>query len=586
MKKIVPIFYACDDSFIKYNIVSLKSLIDNSSQDYQYNIYILITNLSSAMKKEVLKLEQSNVKIYFDNVNKYLSSISNKLAIRDYYSKTTYFRLFIAEMYPQYNKVIYIDSDTIVKGNIAELYETDLKGNYVGACHEQVMIQEDVYGTYVEKVLGINRNYYFNAGVLLINSYQFRKQHILEKFIDLLHTYTFKVTQDEDYLNILCKDRVLWLHQKWNNEMFGNITVSKEDTCIIHYIMVSKPWHYKDCLFADEFHKYASKVDVYSLIEKELNNYSDKEKERDLESCNKLMELAIYETNREDSYFSIISKEKDYDRLNIVNKILQFESEGKFDQDVEIDPPTKELLPDEVDYLRKSLISKIKTKVAFAAARKFLNQILDNKQMIVKNIVGIENFQNLNSGAIITCNHFNAFDSFAIQMAYEAAKQKKRKFYRVIREGNYTSFPGFYGFLMRNCNTLPLSSNCITMKKFIKSTDQLLQDGHFVLFYPEQSMWWNYRKPKPLKDGAYKFAARNNVPVLPCFITMKDSDIIGEDGFPVQEYTIHISKPIYPNSKLNIMENAKEMKNENYNLWKEIYECNYDLPLQYNLISK
>lgn len=586
MKKIVPIFYACDDSFIKYNIVSLKSLIDNSSKDYQYNIYILITNLSSAMKKEVLKLEQSNVKIYFDNVNKYLSSISNKLAIRDYYSKTTYFRLFIAEMYPQYNKVIYIDSDTIVKGNIAELYETDLKGNYVGACHEQVMIQKDVYGTYVEKVLGINRNYYFNAGVLLINSYQFRKQHILEKFIDLLHTYTFKVTQDEDYLNILCKDRVLWLHQKWNNEMFGNITVSKEGTCIIHYIMVSKPWHYKDCLFADEFHKYASKVDVYSLIEKELNNYSDKEKERDLESCNKLMELAIYETNREDSYFSIISKEKDYDRLNIVNKILQFESEGKFDQDVEIDPPTKELLPDEVDYLRKSLISKIKTKVAFAAARKFLNQILDNKQMIVKNIVGIENFQNLNSGAIITCNHFNAFDSFAIQMAYEAAKQKKRKFYRVIREGNYTSFPGFYGFLMRNCNTLPLSSNCITMKKFIKSTDQLLQDGHFVLFYPEQSMWWNYRKPKPLKDGAYKFAARNNVPVLPCFITMKDSDIIGEDGFPVQEYTIHISKPIYPNSKLNIMENAKEMKNENYNLWKEIYECNYDLPLQYNLVSK
>lgn len=586
MKKIVPIFYACDDSFIKYNIVSLKSLIDNSSKDYQYNIYILITNLSSTMKKEVLKLEQSNVKIYFDNVNKYLSSISNKLAIRDYYSKTTYFRLFIAEMYPQYNKVIYIDSDTIVRGNIAELYETDLKGNYVGACHEQVMIQEDVYGTYVEKVLGINRNYYFNAGVLLINSYQFRKQHILEKFIDLLHTYTFKVTQDEDYLNILCKDRVLWLDQKWNNEMFGNITVSKEDTCIIHYIMVSKPWHYRDCLFADEFHKYASQVDVYPLIEKELNNYSDKEKARDLESCNKLMELAIYETNREDSYFAIVNKEKDCERLNIVNKILQFESEGKFDQDVEIDPPTKELLPDEVDYLRKSLISKIKTKVAFSAARKFLNQILDNKQMIVKNIIGIENFQNLNSGAIITCNHFNAFDSFAIQMAYEAAKQKKRKFYRVIREGNYTNFPGFYGFLMRNCNTLPLSSNCITMKKFIKSTDQLLQDGHFVLFYPEQSMWWNYRKPKPLKDGAYKFASRNNVPVLPCFITMKDSDIIGEDGFPVQEYTIHIGKPIYPNSQLSVIENAKEMKKENYDLWKEIYEDNYDLPLQYNLISK
>ena len=60
-----------------------------------------------------------------------------------------------------------------------------------------------------------------------------------------------------------------------------------------------------------------------------------------------------------------------------------------------------------------------------------------------------------------------------------------------------------------------------------------------MLVYPEQSMWWNYRKPKPLKKGAYTFAAKNHVPVLPCFITMEDSDILGDDGFYVQEYTIH-----------------------------------------------
>ena len=75
------------------------------------------------------------------------------------------------------------------------------------------------------------------------------------------------------------------------------------------------------------------------------------------------------------------------------------------------------------------------------------------------------------------------------QMAYEKAEQPKRRFYRVIREGNYTSFPGFYGFLMRNCNTLPLSSNIITMKKFMLAVDELLKEGHFVLVYPEQSMW-------------------------------------------------------------------------------------------------
>ena len=71
-------------------------------------------------------------------------------------------------------------------------------------------------------------------------------------------------------------------------------------------------------------------------------------------------------------------------------------------------------------------------------------------------------------GAVITCNHFHPMDSFIMQKVFDASKHPKRM-YRVIREGNYTSFPGFYGFLMRNCNTLPLSSNMQTMKKFLRA---------------------------------------------------------------------------------------------------------------------
>jgi len=208
-------------------------------------------------------------------------------------------------------------------------------------------------------------------------------------------------------------------------------------------------------------------------------------------------------------------------------------------------------------------------------------KLIKEKKFIVKEIIGIENFQNLESGAVITCNHFNAFDSFAIQMAYDASEQRGKNFYRVIREGNYTSFPGFYGNLMRNCNTLPLSSNSQTMRKFVKATNTLLRDGHFVLFYPEQSMWWNYRKPKPLKEGAYFFAARNNVPVLPCFITMRDTDIMGNDGYYVQEYTVHVGKPIYPDETLSHSENIKNLMAENSRIWREIYESTYGIELRY-----
>jgi 1-acyl-sn-glycerol-3-phosphate acyltransferase len=201
--------------------------------------------------------------------------------------------------------------------------------------------------------------------------------------------------------------------------------------------------------------------------------------------------------------------------------------------------------------------------------------------MIVKEIIGAEHFASLESGAIITCNHFNAFDSFAMQMAYESANVEGRALFRVIREGNYTAFPGFYGYLMRHYNTLPLSSNAKVMQEFVRATSLLLQKGHFVLIYPEQSMWWNYRKPKPLQKGGFYLAARNNVPVLPCFITMQDTDIIGEDGFPVQEYTIHVMPPIYPDAAKTVKENTAAMMEQNAAVWKEIYETTYGIPLEY-----
>lgn len=580
----IPIFYACDDNFVKYTIVSIQSIIDNASKDFKYTINILHTNVCDEMQKAAVALENENFKIKFCDVSDYISSVEDRLPLRDYYSKTTYYRLFIAEMFPEYDKAVYIDSDTICLGDISELYNTEIGDNYVGAANEQAMVQEDVYGTYVEKVVGISRYSFFNAGMLIINCNQFRKQHLLDQFISLLHVYNFVVTQDEDYLNLICKDKVFWLEQKWNIEVFGEITCPDEDIKLLHYIMISKPWHYADCRYGDIFWKYAKKTAVYEQIKEVLNNYSEEEMAEDALSAKRLLETAKRETNKENNYLNLQKngKLKSKDRLEVLNKIARLEREGRFDEDVEEDPPTKELKPQDIDYLRRKLSSRLKARFTFRIARLFLNNILKEQQLIIKEIKGIENFRNLNTGAIVTCNHFNAFDSFAIQIAYEASNQKDRTFYRVIREGNYTNFPGFYGMLMRNCNTFPLSSNPKTMKKFIVSMDKVLQNGDYVLFYPEQSMWWNYRKPKPLKKGAYNFAARNNVPVLPCFITMQDSDILGNDGFYVQEYTIHVSEPIYPDKSLTKVQNVEMMLNKNYELWKKIYEETYNEPLTYS----
>ena len=584
----IPIFYAFDEAFAKFAIVSITSLIQNADPSRQYCIHILHTEISPGTREHIRKLEREFVTIVFDQVSSHLQTIQTALPLRDYYSKTTYYRLFIAEMFPSLDKAIYMDSDTVVLGDISQLFDYDLRDMALGACHEQAMVQEDVYGTYVEKCLGIDRNAYFNAGVLLINCQYFREKKILEKFIALLGEYDFRVTQDEDYLNLLCKDRVRFLPQIWNTELFGEIADSKEQCNILHYIMVSKPWHYEDCRWGDVFWSYARQTEVYDELRDVLASYTDEERAADAASAQRLMELAIAETNRPDNYLNRLNQSRDAGRIAVLKKIEDLESSGIFDQDVEEDPPSRQIQPGEVDYLGKKWRNRILFRIAHALAKRFVYDQMDKRQLQIKGVIGLEHFSSLRTGAVLTCNHFNAYDSFAIQMAYEYSNQRARKkhFYRIIREGNYTSFPGFFGFLMRHYHTLPLSSNRKTMKEFIRATDTLLGEGHFVLIYPEQSMWWNYRKPKPLKEGGFYFAAKNRVPVLPCFIVQRDSDVMGGDGFPVQEYTIHISAPIYPKEGLSVSANTAYLMEENARLWKGIYEGEYGMPLQYHTKSE
>lgn len=274
--------------------------------------------------------------------------------------------------------------------------------------------------------------------------------------------------------------------------------------------------------------------------------------------------------------------EKSPDRLAVLKRIEQLEREGRFDEDAEDDPPTIPLEPDQIDYLRHNPASRLKARMAYGMAERFVDKLIRKGTLVIKEVNGLENLNGVKGGAILTCNHFNPFDCFTVEKVFRSSVHyHRKKLFKVIREGNYTNFPGLYGFLFRNCDTLPLSQNKKTMYKFLKAVDAILQRGDLILIYAEQSLWWNYRKPKPLKNGAFKFAVKNRVPVIPIFITMEDSSRIGADGFPIQEYTVFIEKPIYPEQGLTEREQVDAMRDQNYEVWKGIYENFYGVPLTY-----
>lgn len=268
-------------------------------------------------------------------------------------------------------------------------------------------------------------------------------------------------------------------------------------------------------------------------------------------------------------------------KQKIINKIAEYEKKGLFDVDVNEDPEAPILLVNQVDYECHKLSNKIKRSIA--------NFLADNyyKRLIKKNILIIDGIENetilkdaLKNGAIITCNHFSEYDNYIV---YHCIKKylPKKYLYKVIREGNYTNFPGLYGFFFRNCNTLPLSSNYHTMMKFYKSVNNLLKNKESILIYPEQAMWWNYKKPRPFKIGAFKIAFKANVPIVPLFTTMKDDTKLDKDNFLIQRHTLHVLNPIYPDKLLPENKGANLLKEQVFKEYKDKYEEVYQKELVY-----
>lgn len=273
--------------------------------------------------------------------------------------------------------------------------------------------------------------------------------------------------------------------------------------------------------------------------------------------------------------------EKSKDRLEVLARIDEYEKNQWWSKDVEDDPPTRQLQPGEVDFTRRKLRSKIHTHFANKAGWKFIQSLVKSGALMMDEPEGLENYEAVKDlGVVMTCNHFNPFDNFAVLLTIDKYL-KHHIMWKVIREGNYTNFPGFYGYLFRGCNTLPFSSNYSVTKEFFAGVKTLLKKKQKLLVYAEQGMWWNYRKPRPLTAGAARFAIENNVPLLPMFITMRDSDKIGDDGFPIQIYKVHVLPALYPDPNLSKKQNIEMIRQKNYDMWKDVYEKTYGIPLTY-----
>ncbi len=258
----------------------------------------------------------------------------------------------------------------------------------------------------------------------------------------------------------------------------------------------------------------------------------------------------------------------------------EFELNGDFNLEAnENSMDNAEPVTDEFEYIKKGFKNAVKHWFYLNCVRIYSHLI--NTKLTNLKVVKNKKAKKVKS-AIVTCNHISLVDSFAIRKAIGA------DFYFVAAEFN--NFKGHLGTLSRNTGYIPLPEglNKTKLRKFNDAISYYLKKGKKVLIYPEQAMWRDYKKPRPMKNGAFRYAVQNNVPILPLFITIKDKEQkVDENGLQnFGDYTIHVLDPIYPKPELNAKENIEYLKQENYRVWKECYETTYNTKLEYTTIDK
>ncbi len=307
--KVIPVVYAVDDNYAPFLGVSLESIIENASGNYNLKVFILNTGISDFNKEKILNLVSKanfDVCVEFVDVADRMDKIKDKTHLRDYYTNAIYYRIFIPALFSQYEKIIYLDCDTVLLTDIEKLYDTDLGNNIIAAVHEEAMSWFDCFGMYSEKFLGVPRNDYFNSGLLVMDTNKYLQAQIETKFINLMLNCKVEVAPDQDYLNVLLQGRTKLLDVGWNKTPIPDKIFSDEEIKLVHYKLNFKPWHYCGIRYEDYFWQFAQKTLFYDDLLSMRDLFADDQKQADSDAFEQLQLTAWKYVNSNNSIKHVI----------------------------------------------------------------------------------------------------------------------------------------------------------------------------------------------------------------------------------------------------------------------------------------
>lgn len=255
----IHVCFSADDRYAPTLIVAMQSLIECTSTANHYFLYILSDGISKLHQAILLGMCKENIDVIILETDIYKEKIKDFFIDR-HLSLATYYRFFLPELFPRLEKILYLDTDIIIKDDIATLYAMDISGNYIAGCCD-IAVNTLSCGDFgrshsVLKHLGyVSTGEYVNAGILLFNLNKMREMDATSRLLRVASATQFPF-HDQDVLNLVFQGYIQQIDERWNfithltPEMYSkdiqeslHTRIRNNDIAIIHYPGARKPWN-------------------------------------------------------------------------------------------------------------------------------------------------------------------------------------------------------------------------------------------------------------------------------------------------------------------------------------------------------
>lgn len=290
----VAIAYITDDNYVMPTIVSITSAIMNKNKNSIYKIHIIGVSINEENKKIFDEFISKNIndKIYIEIL--YFKQHYNFDNSHTYLTSAAIFKFDIANILSDYDKVLYIDCDTIVLKDLTEVFSININEYYAA-------VVKDYIGSEIQHLqLSLGTKHYFNSGVMLLNTKILRENNIKELLLDYRNKNNDEL-MDQNTLNAIFNDKVKFIKPKYNYmrtySSYDKTSLDKffecdtgEDIVILHITWL-KPWNENvaDEKYFYDFWNYYQYTDYFKNNPLWLINKISEQKTKSIE--NKINEI-------------------------------------------------------------------------------------------------------------------------------------------------------------------------------------------------------------------------------------------------------------------------------------------------------